>query len=96
MFFRKITRWNDGTVIVPVDQTPDQSVRQPMSTQILGKSVMAMKSYWQQQIFAGRAIPPVELASDLLVMEYVRTHNGAIGYVSDIAVVSGVKVVTLK
>jgi hypothetical protein len=60
---------------------------------VLKRSVAAVKSYWQQRIFSGRALPPPELDSEEEVVLYVLTHPGAVGYVSDRANTAAVKVV---
>lgn len=96
MLLKKTARWSDGTAVVPVDQAATSSVRAKISVQIHGKSAAAVKSYWDQQVFSGRLIPPIEKASDEEVLRFVRTTPGAIGYVSDAAQVAGVKVVALE
>ena len=50
-------------------------------------------SFWQQQIFAGKDVPPDTKASDADVIAFVSATPGAIGYVSAGAAVAGVKVV---
>lgn len=95
LLMKKTMRWSNGTNVFPVDQAPGSAVRDRISTQIHGKRTAAVKSYWQQQIFSGRAIPPVEKASDTEVVALVRANAGAIGYVSDSASTAGVKVVTI-
>ena len=64
---------------------------------MLHKSVSAVKSYWQQQIFSGRGVPPTERSTDSEVLAYVRSNPNAIGYVSSAAALGGsVKVVTVR
>jgi ABC-type phosphate transport system substrate-binding protein len=92
MLLKKATQWSDGSPVLPVDQAAKSAVRRRFSSRIHGKEVAAVRSYWQQQIFAGRDVPPVELASDDQVLAYVRSHAGAIGYVSQSAGTEGVKV----
>jgi hypothetical protein len=61
-----------------------------------GKSVTAIKTYWQQQVFSGRDVPPVERPGDAEVVAYVRENVNAIGYVSAGAPLArGVKAVTI-
>ncbi|HEU4584041.1 MAG TPA: hypothetical protein VFS67_37545 [Polyangiaceae bacterium] len=91
VFLKKTTRWSDDEPIRPVDQGPDSVTRQRFSEQILRRSVFAVRSYWQQRIFAGRGLPPPELESDEAVLRYVRSRPGAVGYVSDRAELAGVK-----
>ena len=83
MFLKKLTTWKkNNDLVYPVDLQKDSLVRIQFSQDILGKKVAAIKAYWQQQIFAGREIPPMEKASDEEVLKYVEQQTGAIGYVS--------------
>jgi ABC-type phosphate transport system substrate-binding protein len=93
IFLKKTLKWEDGTAIVPVDQGEKSSVRESFTTFVHGKSVAAIKSFWQQQIFSGRDVPPTEQPSDTQVLALVRSTPGAVGYVSAKTQVSGVKVI---
>ncbi len=94
LFLKKDTRWVGGEAVDPVDQSAKSPVRAAFTTQVHGKDVGSVKSYWQKQIFSGRGTPPPEMPSDAEVLAYVRSHVGAVGYVaSDVAVGDGVKVV---
>jgi ABC-type phosphate transport system substrate-binding protein len=95
-FLKKVVRWPNGEAIRPVDLPSNSSIRQRFVEGVLGRSLSAVRSYWQQQIFSGRNIPPPELDSDAAVIAYVNKYRGAIGYVSADANVEGVKVVTVK
>jgi ABC-type phosphate transport system substrate-binding protein len=95
-FLRKTSRWGHGETIRPVDQDGDSSVRRKFSSDVLRRSVSAVRNYWQQLIFSGRGLPPAELDSDQAVIGYVARNAGAIGYVSGSADVNGVKVVSLE
>ena len=92
-FLKKITSWSNGSEIMPVDQTDNNSVREDFSQDIHGKSVAAIKSYWQVKIFSGRAVPPPMAGSDKDVIEFVRSNPAAIGYVKAGVSTSGVKVI---
>jgi ABC-type phosphate transport system substrate-binding protein len=92
---RKVT-WPNGTPVVPVDQPEKSAVRAAVLRDVFGRSASAIKSYWQQQIFSGRAIPPTEKASDQEVIAFVQASPGAIGYVSQTAEVRGVTVITVR
>ena len=95
-FLKKTTRWSGDQPIYPVDQAPDSATRERFSEQILRRSVFAVRSYWQQRIFAGRGLPPPELESDEAVLRYVRSRPGAVGYVSERAELGGVKVLGVR
>jgi hypothetical protein len=95
-FLKKTTRWPDGSLIRPVDQGADAPARQRFSEDVLGRSVAAVRSYWQQMVFAGRNLPPPELDGDDDVVRYVLKNAGALGYVSGAANVERVRVVIVK
>jgi ABC-type phosphate transport system substrate-binding protein len=81
-FLRNVRDWDGGLGILPVDLSPSSSTRDDFSRRILLRSVAAVRSYWQQRIFAGRGVPPPELESDAAVVRYVVGNRGAVGYVS--------------
>ena len=96
LFMKKTPKWSDGTAVVAVDQTEKAAARERFTQEVHGKSVAAVKSYWQQQIFSGRDVPPVEKSSDAQVIAFVKQNAGAIGYVAEGADTAGVKVVTVQ
>jgi ABC-type phosphate transport system substrate-binding protein len=81
IFMRRRRSWRDGTEVRPVEPSSRSHVRERFSRAVHGKSVAFVTRYWHRVIFAGRGVPPEELPSDAAVLEYVRTHRGAIGYV---------------
>jgi ABC-type phosphate transport system substrate-binding protein len=81
-FLKKTSSWPSGETIRPVDLAADSPARRRFTDEVLNRSVPAVKSYWQQLIFAGRDVPPPELDSDEAVIRYVQRYPGAIGYVS--------------
>ena len=95
LFMKRAPKWSNGTPVVPVDQSDRSAVRDEFSKTIHGKPTAAVKSYWQQQIFSGRDVPPVEKASDAEVLAMVRSNPGAVGYVDAAADTGGVKVLTV-
>ena len=96
LFTKKTQEWEDGTPVYPVDLPGEDPTREAFTLAIHGKSPRAIRAYWQQQIFAGRQVPPPERDSDEQVLTYVRTTQGAIGYVRATARLGpGVKVVGL-
>ena len=96
IFLKKVTKFNNGIKAVPVDQIADSPVRVTFSSQFLGKSVSNVKNYWNQQLFSGAGVPPEEKQNDDSVISFVKTNNGAIGYVSSNTNTSGVKVIAVQ
>jgi ABC-type phosphate transport system substrate-binding protein len=81
-FLKKVERWETGTLVSPVDLAAGSEVRDVFSRAIFLKSTTAIKSYWQNQIFSGRGVPPPERDSEAQVVDFVRSTPGAIGYVA--------------
>ncbi|NOU19154.1 MAG: hypothetical protein HOO91_16475 [Bacteroidales bacterium] len=91
LFLKKNTKWTDGKTVDPVDQAAGTGIRKTFTEEIHKKTVSAIKSFWQQAIFAGVNTPPIEKASDDEVVRYVNQNAGAIGYVSSGTDISSVK-----
>jgi hypothetical protein len=86
-----------GSPLVAVDQERDSRTRDAFSRAVLGRPATSVVMYWQQQIFSGRDLPPVEKRSDADVLAFVRGNPRAIGYVAaGTELGAGVKVVTLR
>ena len=94
--FLKKTKWKDGSTATPVDLVSNSKIREQFTLEIHGKSISAIRSFWQQAAFSGTASAPPEKANDQEVIEFVKKNPGAIGYVSTKAPVSDVKVLTLN
>lgn len=95
-FLKRITVWPTGELIRPVDQVATASARRSFSQEVLKRPVEAVRSYWQQRIFAGRELPPPEVRSDEEVVRFVLREPGAVGYVSGDAAVNGAKILTVN
>ena len=86
-----------GGALVAVDQGKSAKVRDAFSRDVLGRPASAVATYWQQQIFAGKDVPPPEKGSDADVLAFVKSNPKAIGYVAagtDLG--AGVKAVALQ
>jgi ABC-type phosphate transport system substrate-binding protein len=88
-------RWADGRAAVPVDQSATSAVRSEFCRSILDEDVEFIQSYWNS--VAGGQRPPVVKASDAEVVAFVGATEGAVGYVTTNAQLSGqVKVLQLR
>jgi ABC-type phosphate transport system substrate-binding protein len=96
MFLKKIVKWDTGTPIIPVDQAPISPVRAAFNKIVHGKPASAIASYWQQQIFAGRDVPPAEKSGDAAVLAFVKANPGAIGYITPGVSTDGVKLLSIR
>jgi ABC-type phosphate transport system substrate-binding protein len=95
LFLKKTIRWPEGRPVQPVEPA-SAKLREQFARSVHEKSLSALKSYWNQLIFSGRDVPPLERPDDAGVMAYVRAEPGAIGYVSPGADVAGLKVLLIK
>lgn len=95
LFLKRTTRWPGGEAAHPVEPA-DGALRERFAGAIHRKSSAAIRAYWNQLIFSGREVPPVEKKGDDAVVAYVRATPGAIGYVSPDAGTAGVKVVPVR
>jgi ABC-type phosphate transport system substrate-binding protein len=92
-FLRKVAVWPAKNGVTPVDLDKDSATRAAFSREVLRKSVAEVTSYWQQQIFSGRTLPPLVKRSAAEVVAFVESNEGAIGYVAESAAVGNAKVV---
>jgi ABC-type phosphate transport system substrate-binding protein len=81
---------------MPVDQSASSPTRITFTKAYLGKSISSVKNYWNQQLFSGADVPPLEKASDAEVIDFVKSTPGGIGYVSTAADISGVKEISVE
>lgn len=95
LFLKKVTEWENGHPVLPIDLGAASSVRENFSKEIHGKTVTAIKSYWQQKIFSGRDVPPPEKQSDTEVLAYVQANADAIGYIAEGSPAGNAKVVKI-
>lgn len=95
LFLKKTLRWPEGRPAQPVEPA-SQKLREKFALAVHGKSLNAVKSYWNQLIFSGRDVPPLERPDDAAVLAYVRAEPGAIGYVSHGADTAGLKVLVVE
>lgn len=96
MFMKQVQRWSSGQAVQPVDLAATSSVREAFSRRVHSRSATSVASFWRQQIFSGRGVPPPEQSSDADVIRFVTAHAGAIGYVAPSANVTTVGVLEVS
>ena len=82
IFLKKSAVWSNGQAAQPVDQPEGSTLRRRFTAHVLNKDTASLKSYWQQMVFSGKAVPPPALDTDAAVLAFVRQHPYAVGYVS--------------
>jgi ABC-type phosphate transport system substrate-binding protein len=96
LLLKKVSKWEDGTKVQPVDLESKSPVRAAVSRDVHGRSVSSIKIYWQRQIFSGREVPPPEFDNEAQVIDFVSKNPGSIGYVSANAKLTTVKELTVS
>jgi ABC-type phosphate transport system substrate-binding protein len=83
LFLLKTAAWSfNGQAVLPVEPGGDSPARTAFVREIHHKNPVDITAYWEQMVFQGKASPPPTESSDSAVMDYVRQHPNAIGYVS--------------
>ncbi len=96
IFLKKADSWPGGSSATAVDLKADSPAREAFSQAVHGRGASAIASFWQQQIFAGKDVPPEEKGSPADVIAFVSANPGAVGYVpAGTDVGSGVKVISV-
>jgi hypothetical protein len=95
-FLKKEATWSNGQTIRPVDLPADSPVRAQFTRAALKKSLMQFRVYWNQQIFSGKGVPPVEAESIAKAIDYVVANPGALGYLPVDVDAGGAKAVEVR
>ncbi|KAA3611396.1 MAG: hypothetical protein DWQ05_20735 [Calditrichaeota bacterium] len=96
IFLKKITKWEDGKEIIPIDLPANSTIRKLFSKKVLKKNLSSVNNYWQQQLFSGRNIPPTIKESENEILTFVKANKNAIAYVSNPPDTKDVKVITIE
>lgn len=95
-FLKRKLRWSSGETIRPIDLSSKFEVREAFTRRVLKKTPAQLKTYWAQQIFSGKGVPPPEVDSIREVVRYVLANPGAVGYVPADVDVHGAKVIEVE
>jgi hypothetical protein len=95
-FLKKATSWGHGPGLRPIDLGGAAPIRTRFSKEVLRKTRAQLRSYWNQQIFSGKGVPPPEATSVASAIAYVLDNPGAIAYVPADADVGRARVIRLE
>ncbi len=79
-FLKKATTWPDGSRVTPVTLA-DREVTDTFARKVHRRNALAIRKFWQRQVFTGRGVPPQEMKTVEHVLSFVSSRPGAIGYV---------------
>jgi len=83
---------SDGSLTSAIIFQKGGATRADFDKKVLGKSTAEVSTYWSRLIFTGKAKAPIEVSSDAEVKAKLAVSPGAVGYISESAVDSSVKV----
>ena len=95
-YLKKVIEWGNGNALQPIDLPKGQSARTKFTEQILRKTPAQLRTYWSQQIFSGKGVPPPAADSADDVIAYVLANPGAIGYLPADVDPGNTKVIRIK
>ena len=87
--------WADGTSIVTV-MPKGGKVHDRFIEDYLDRSVQRFATYWRQMVFTGKGMPPRNFVQETDLVSFVASTPGSLGFASDGADISGVKVLTVE
>ena len=94
-FLKKATSWG-GVTLRPIDLSSRHVARERFTRDVIKKTPAQLRSYWNQQIFSGKGVPPPEVESPAAVVRYVSATKGAVGYVPAGTDTNGAKVIGVR
>jgi hypothetical protein len=95
-YLKKISDWSDGTPLRPVALSDRHPVRARFVRDVLHKTPAQLRSYWNQQIFSGKRMPPPQVDSPAAAIAYVLANRGAVAYIPADVDAGRARVVTLR
>jgi ABC-type phosphate transport system substrate-binding protein len=93
IFLGKVSRFPDGTPVIPIDQEEGSSARDEFYATYAGKSPSQIKAHWAKIIFTGRGQPPKTASTEVGIRKLIAANPQAISYIQRSAVDGSVKVV---
>jgi ABC-type phosphate transport system substrate-binding protein len=79
-YLGKASEWGNGDTVHPIDLTERFAAREKFTEEVIRKTPAQLRTYWNQQIFSGKGVPPPEGDSVADVIDYVVSTPGAVGY----------------
>lgn len=81
IFLGKRMRWSNQAPITFVLSKDPESL-EPFMREIMGKTQGQFTNYWKKMLFTGKGMMPRFLETDKEVIQYVKIHPNACGFVS--------------
>ena len=87
--------WKDGSRAIPVDLNEKNPLVSRFTDTILKMNVETKRQMWMLKLYSGKGSPPIQFKNEALVVSFVASEPGAIGYVNKESVNDSVKVLVV-
>lgn len=82
-YLKYVLRWPKlGIDVTPVDYATHTPLRERFISEGIGYSQDEMERFWIERGYQSNVIPPVQVATEVEMLQYIKANPGAIGYVS--------------
>lgn len=89
IYFGKMKKWPNG-MRIKAAQIKNGVLPEIFSSELMRKRLKKYKLYWKRVIAAGTGIPPRSFGSQEEMLEYIKSTEGAIGYIGALSDTTGV------
>lgn len=82
IFLRKRLTWSSGQNVVPINQPPGSPARLAFDSTVMGFNAEHTARFWIDARIRSGTQPPATAPTDAMVLRFVATLAGSIGYVA--------------
>jgi ABC-type phosphate transport system substrate-binding protein len=93
IFTRSLTRWNDGTALIPLNMASGTPERDRFDRTVLRLGPDEVSRFWFDRRVRGLGLPPKQVPDTSLMLGVVSNLKGSIGYLPASRTRTGVRVV---
>jgi len=94
IFLGEVKLWKNKKKIVPV-MSKDRALSKAFLKKFIGKTPSQFRLFWINKVFVGEGKTPFKLHGESQVVNFVKSTNGAIGYVSSNIDTDGLTVIEI-
>ena len=95
IFLGKKSTWSDGSKVIPV-MLQSGATREAFLKDFVQKSESDFKTFWMQNIFAGKGTPPKNFNTEAELVKFVQDTPGAVGFVAAGTATGNTKTLAVK
>jgi len=95
-YLKKASEWGNHEVVHPIDLASRFPARARFVERVIRKTPSQLRTYWHQQIYTGKSVPPPEFDSVADAIAYVVATKGAVAYIPADANPGAAKVIGIR